>query len=295
MKVEKYKYINQCLLCKNGKFIDKGPSKCPILSSKFHLLQCSKCRFVFVNPLPDEDAISQIYSMEYRLGYQSLLGKVLEIFNKLTFLGDAKFISGNVNCGRVIDIGYGSGEMLSALGPEWDKYGYDAYSKKEDRVFLEKKLGIKTLTTTKKLPSSFFDLVVLRNVIEHTVKFRSLFTEAHRLLRRGGFLFIRTPNINSLDFKLFGTNWYMTYMGGHIVFFNRDNIKTLAWESGFKPIIVRPTRSSPVLSFSRSLQLKYSISNKFLLLVSIPTSFLYSLFSVFFNNGGDILAILKKK
>lgn len=294
MKIRKSKSVKECFLCKCKDFRDLGESKCPVLTSKHHLAKCKRCGFVFVNPMPDEKELSQIYSTEYRLGYQSWLGKILDIYNNFVFTIDANFIKHYINTGRVIDIGYGSGGMLTALGPGWDKYGYDAYSEEADRIQIKKQLGIKILSSLTKLKDNFFDLVILRNVIEHTSNFKQLFVSAQRLLKPGGQLFIRTPNIESLDFKIFGPNWYMTYMGGHLVFFSLRTLSQTAKLFNFTPIILHPTLISPILSFQRNVLLKFSTDNKYLAFLLLPISILYSFFSLFFRNGNDLLAILRK-
>ena len=294
MKIKEFHNVEKCYLCGKSWFEDLGQSKCPILTSKHRLVRCDNCGLVFVNPMPDEKELSKIYSTEYRLGYQSWIGKILNFYNNAVFAADAKFIKRYIKRGKIIDIGYGSGEMLSALGPGWDKYGFDAYSKKSDRDQIQKRLGIKTLKSLEGLKKHSFDLVILRNVIEHTTKFKNLFKDSYRLLKWGGLLFIRTPNIGSLDFKIFGTSWYMTYMGGHIVFFNIKTLKKVARELKFHPLTIRPTMFSPVLSFQRNLALRYSISNNLLLLLLIPISVFYSLISLFFRNGNDILAVFRK-
>ena len=294
MKIKKFHKVEKCYLCGKSQFKDLGQSKCPILTSKNHLVKCENCGLVFVNPMPDEKELSKIYSTEYRLGYQSWIGKILNFYNNAVFAAEARFIKRYIKRGKIIDIGYGSGEMLSALGPGWNKYGFDAYSKNADRIEIQRRLGIKTLASLGGLKNNSFDLVILRNVIEHTSKFRNLLKDSYRLLRHGGLLFIRTPNIESLDFKLFGTNWYMTYMGGHIIFFNKRTLEKATGELGFRPLIIRPTTFSPILSLQRNLKLKFSISNKLLLFLLIPISIAYSIVSFPFRNGNDILSIFKE-
>ena len=294
MKIKKFRYVQSCYLCHHKEFEDLGQSKCPILTPKHRLVRCDNCGLVFVNPMPDEKELSKIYSTEYRLGYQSWIGKILNFYNYKVFAADARFIKRYIQRGKIIDIGYGSGEMLSALGPGWNKYGFDAYSKKADRIEIQRRLGIKTLASLGGLKNNSFDLVILRNVIEHTTEFRSLLKDSRRLLKPGGLLFIRTPNIESLDFKMFGTNWYMTYMGGHIIFFNKRTLEKATGELGFRPLIIRPTTSSPILSLQRNLKLKFSISNKLLLFLLIPISIVYGIVSFSFRNGNDILSIFKE-
>ena len=146
MNINKSKKVTKCLLCGNTIFADLGISKCPILSSKYHLRKCSKCKLVFVDPSPDELELSKIYSTEYRLGYTSWVKYFLKLYNTLVFQTDVNFIKKYIWEGNVVDLGYGSGEMLNALGEGWKKFGFDPYSKKEDRHFLKIAYKIETVS-----------------------------------------------------------------------------------------------------------------------------------------------------
>jgi len=108
MKIKKFHKVEKCYLCGKSQFKDLGQSKCPILTSKNHLVKCENCGLVFVNPMPDEEELSKIYSTEYRLGYQSWIGKILNFYNNAVFAAEARFIKRYIKRGKIIDIGYGS-------------------------------------------------------------------------------------------------------------------------------------------------------------------------------------------
>lgn len=294
MKIKSFRKLTRCPVCRNDRFLDIGPSRCPILTEDFRIEKCSSCGLVFVNPSPNQKELSKVYTYEYRLGENSWLTKLLSFYLLGEFRKDANFISCWIDGGKVLDIGYGSGEMLVSLKGNWDKYGFDPYSTEYDRKMVEKKLKIKAIKTLKDVKRNSLDLVILRNVIEHTMAFSGLLDHAYELLKPGGLLFVRTPNIESLDFKIFKHNWYVTYMGGHIIFFSKRTLIEVAKSSGFRPKIVKPVIFSSPLSFKRSLELILSMNNKFVSLALSPVSLLYSLVSGLFQNGGDLVAILQK-
>jgi 2-polyprenyl-3-methyl-5-hydroxy-6-metoxy-1,4-benzoquinol methylase len=294
VKVKKYNKVNTCRLCGEKDFSEIGTSRCPILEPKCKLVKCNNCGFVFLNPTPDENEVGKIYSFVYRHGANGILAKLLNYYIAFDINSDAKLIRKYLKSGKVLDVGYGSGEMLNSLKGNWEKHGYDPYSKKKDRKLIKHKFGIFTYTKEADIKNNCFDLVILRNVIEHTVDFEKLLKLARKKLKDDGLVFIRTPNINSLDFKLFRNNWYMTYMGGHIVFFNKDTLQKIALKHKFKKLYLKSTTTSPPMSLARNLKTRFKIKTGFFVILIFPVSIIYSVFSGLSSNGNDLVAVYKK-
>jgi len=103
--------------------------------------------------------------------------------------------------GTVLDVGCGMGNFLIAMGDKWDKYGI------EISEFASKKAaenGIKIIDYQEK--SSFFDLIVLRGVLQHLDTPLYTLKQLLDMLRPGGYLvFLATPNTNSIYYKCFNT------------------------------------------------------------------------------------------
>ena len=60
-------------------------------------------------------------------------------------------------------------------------------------------IKVKTLDLNKKFTykSNFFDIIIVNHVIEHLVNVRLFVSEIHRVLKRGGYVVIGTPNLAS--------------------------------------------------------------------------------------------------
>jgi 2-polyprenyl-3-methyl-5-hydroxy-6-metoxy-1,4-benzoquinol methylase len=92
---------------------------------------------------------------------------------------------------------------------------------------------------------SYFDVVISNQVLEHIVDTDNFFREIHRILKKGGYAVISTPNISSFHNLAFlnlgmqppglhvseirvGNPLYGTETHGHIKLFNVNSLKDLA-------------------------------------------------------------------
>lgn len=287
------KKATKCLLCSSIKIEDKGAiiMDNPNYPKNTRLLKCLDCRFSWINPLPNEEKLSKIYSGRYHYHPDRIKDKLLYLYNLRQLYQDYKRITGYKNSGRIMDIGAGRGDMLRLFSNKnWERWAYDPFLRKVDERVLKDKIG-KHVNDYKSLslyPAGKFDVVIIRNVIEHTSEFKKILAEVRRVLAKNGILFIRTPNIESLDYKLFKNNWYTARMGGHIVFFCKKSMEKALKMLGFKVKYCEPISYSFALSCFRST--KINLSTPIRLLISL----MFSLASGIYKNGGDIIAIAKK-
>jgi len=158
---------------------------------------------------------------------------------------------------KVLDVGCGRGDLLNYIQNKTNNvYGIDI-SKGNIAVakrLLNKnaKLSIQDITKKTRFPNSYFDIIILTDVIEHIPDKYSLFIELRRILKKGGIIFIGTPNVvklkNRLKF-LFGEYPYTSecqiifknktpilFDGGHIQWFTFKILKELANQFHFKII-----------------------------------------------------------
>jgi 2-polyprenyl-3-methyl-5-hydroxy-6-metoxy-1,4-benzoquinol methylase len=136
--------------------------------------------------------------------------------------------------GRLLDIGFGDGAFLDiakAIG--WEVTGIDPDSKVVDNA-LQRGLnvyqgGLEVLARE----SGVFDVITMSHVIEHVHQPIEVLKECHRLLKRGGQLWVETPNIKSLGRLRFQHHWRGLETPRHLVLFNRLSLRQALERAGF--------------------------------------------------------------
>lgn len=168
---------------------------------------------------------------------------------------------------KLLDAGCGNGKFLDLLGlkiKEADLHGVD-FSKSE--VNEAKKKGLKVIQGNFEekinFNSGFFDIVNASEVIEHLYNPDKFLEEINRVLKKGGYLIMSTPNLcawfnrilvplgvqplfveSSTKSKLIGAGFLRKFKKestpvGHVRIFNFQAIKDLLKENGFELVKVK--------------------------------------------------------
>ena len=88
-------------------------------------------------------------------------------------------------------------------------------------------------------PPDYFDLVIASHVIEHVDSPREFTEKIKRILRPGGIFWFETPNIGSIDARLFRQHYWGGYhFPRHWFFFDPVSVKKLADTTGFKIVMI---------------------------------------------------------
>jgi 2-polyprenyl-3-methyl-5-hydroxy-6-metoxy-1,4-benzoquinol methylase len=70
-----------------------------------------------------------------------------------------------------------------------------------------------------------FDIVVLIEVIEHINNPLEMVRNIHKILRKGGLLYVTTPNFNSLERYLLKSNYNFISYTKHLCYYTKKIIK----------------------------------------------------------------------
>jgi 2-polyprenyl-3-methyl-5-hydroxy-6-metoxy-1,4-benzoquinol methylase len=218
----------------------------------FNVVECQDCGLIFLNPRPDVSELSTIYPVNYysygqqrlkasanpnsvlhRLRYKGFKAKVLK---SLALAPDHSPVT-------MLDIGCGDGHTLNIYKQEAGKavetHGVDFNADAVKMAQAEGHQGYCGRFEDVALPSAYFDLVTATHVIEHVADPKAFVEKVYQVLRSGGIFWFETPNIGSLDAKLFKHHhWGAYHFPRHWYFFDVHSIKKLAQLTGFEIEII---------------------------------------------------------
>lgn len=148
-----------------------------------------------------------------------------------------------VNTGRVLDIGSGYGFFRMALGEAG--YEHDGLEVSEfARGVASHAYGLTTYGGTLEEHwadwESRYDAVTLFDLIEHLADPGRLLEQVAFILRPGGVLGVKTPNLDCPEAQVFGP-YYHSLKREHLAFFSADSLTAAAVTAGFQPVHVATT------------------------------------------------------
>lgn len=201
----------------------------------FKYYRCLKCDLAFQDPLS--------IRVNKRLLNKKMYGnkeKISQYFKKERyFRGRAKKFLDQIrkykNEGSLLDIGSSYGLFLDEAG----RAGFDIFGvelEKEAVKFSQSKFKLNIVHSSFKnfKTKRKFDVITLIDVFEHLPNLRSAIRKVHRLLKDRGILFIQSPNIKSLMFKLTGKKWTWLLPDFHVYHFSKKSLKKILEGNGFR-------------------------------------------------------------
>jgi len=219
-----------CPICSRTSF------KKVLYKEGYRIVKC-RCGTWYVNPRDDfsklkegynENKISSMFDYQNtyeddKIDFEIRLKKVLVWINSL-----GKNIKRKL---RLLDVGCNIGGFVEVA----EKYGIDAKGIDVNKSAIEfgRKKGLDLECKTIHDVKEKFDIIIMNDLIEHVPEPIKEIKKAKELLSADGFLFISTPNTESLAFKIFKSKWLHLKPKQHIQYFNRDIMRGLMNRYGF--------------------------------------------------------------
>lgn len=215
--------INFCLLCNaRGSLLYEGVrDRLFGVEGVYNYYFCDWCKFAWLNPRPIKEDIFLCYK-EYYTHQPSMISR--EINREKNKISSNELILGKIfpflrkrasysfpiipkwyNCGKLLDIGCGNGYFLyimKKLG--WNVYGIEI--DEEAANFAKRNYDLPIFIGSieeANFSKEFFDVITMNHTIEHVYNPLTLLRKAYETLVQGGYIYLRTPNIESLAHKLF--------------------------------------------------------------------------------------------
>jgi len=294
-----------------------------LCKEKYNIMICKKCNHSFIDPLPSEkEEIINFYPKDYyahvkfaspqtikakiklsltRLYYGQYSGnKFVRLLEKLFYL----LLNHTINeppiiaNGKLLDIGCGSGEYLNVIRQfGWDTYGIEL---NEKAVYIAQSAGLKVKKGSAeetRYGDSFFDVVRMWNLLEHTISPRRALSEVARILKKGGYLLVFVPNFYSVDRKYFGKYWAGIEIPRHLHHFSAKSLESYLKEAG----LVIERRMYPGTIFSLLVPTMKILRNNQISMFSVVIKTITVVVRKIFNRllgkySGDIgICVLAKK
>lgn len=225
------------------------------------ILQCQACGFLFTNPLqlaqkrPDEYWDHAVAETDHGFEFQQATMGEREWWDmkRPTFEDALKVISQVAPGKRLLDAGCGLGYFVKLASER----GFDAQGIEPNPVACEfacKELGMKHIKTgtleEDSYPPDLFDAISFLNVLEHVLYPGNVVAVAYRLLRPGGVIFIRVPNVRfhmpvaRLRRTLQLNRVHFLGPGDHVNQFSPQSLGYLLSACGFEPMQLLPGRAT---------------------------------------------------
>ena len=216
-----------------GKVRDYEYNSC---ANTFELRSCDKGNLIYLDPEPTPDMMDIIYSSEFlpfQFDKEGGFTKYIRDFLQYRKAKSIMKLSGkNQSEIKVLDAGSGSGVFLRILkkiiGSSKNLYGND-FSEKILEPLKHEGFGtipgnLDNFSTNEK-----FDVITMFQVIEHLYDPLKAVRKLSAALNDGGYLFIETPSIDSLDAKVFSGGYWDGYqIPRHLWLFNEKSLGELA-------------------------------------------------------------------
>ena len=212
------------------------------IDTLYFVIECSECGLEQTTTLPTVEELKNLYQTYYNFGgekgttYTNLRERLFSscLYDLwLAIDGDISF-HGRKGSGRLLDIGCNEGRGLSiykrnsfvAEGLELNDKAAEEARSKGFVVYSDLVENFK--------PAELYDVVVLSNVLEHSLNPREMLYHVRRSLNLGGQVWISCPNNQSWLRSIFGRNWINWHVPFHIVHFSSRTIEKLLLDSGFE-------------------------------------------------------------
>lgn len=200
------------------------------------IVRCRRCGLTYVNPRLAPAQGFRTYSGEEEAAYFQVTKADREADNTLLLQRIETLLGG---AGRLLDVGCGDGLLLAqAQSRGWEPWGLEVSEALVTQIRDENGLMDIFYGTLSEAAyaSTFFDAVVVVNVIEHLRDPAETMAEVSRIVRPGGIVAVHTPNVDSLEARWRGPAWHHCEPLEHFYYFGAKTLGLLLEKSGLEVI-----------------------------------------------------------
>ncbi len=240
-----FEELSNCPACVENQIIFAFKKTDEYFKHEFNIFYCLNCGLYFVNPRIHRKHLLELYDFSYFKGqnwddktdYFSNYSnhKRLETLERLycSHFENIQCFLGRENL-NILDVGCGLGFFSQFISQKYPKNKITSVDISPDAVEYMKKKGFDAICGDifiSSLRQEYYDVVYMRQVMEHLYEPISYVSKVRELLKKGGLFFYTTGNTKEVDDI---QKWYYIRPSGHIIYFNPRSIRTLFKKSGLR-------------------------------------------------------------
>lgn len=198
--------------------------------------RCPACGLVQAGERPSNEELERYYS---RYSYERESAWEVSEATLASLARVASLLRPYRQTNRCLDVGCGAGAFLMALARDgWAADGSELSLVAADRLegmgFRIHRGAIEDLD----LPKECYDVAVLSEVLEHLRDPRAALENTARSLRRGGVVYLTTPNYGALSRRVLRDRWRIVGVPEHLYYFSPRSLTPLLQSVGLRPVRV---------------------------------------------------------
>jgi 2-polyprenyl-3-methyl-5-hydroxy-6-metoxy-1,4-benzoquinol methylase len=238
--------------------------------NKWHMWQCKTCSHVQLDPRPADNTLATIYPSNYysynmQESVSKLALKCKSLMDQRKFRGILRMMKSPPS--SYLDVGCGDGRYLKLMMnkglPFQQVHGLEI---EENAVKRAREKGLNVhyarVEDASHIADGSLDLITMFHVIEHLENPRDVVKSLAKKLRPGGMLILETPNIDSLDARIFRKSFWGGYhFPRHWHIFSPNSMRQLMETNGFtiEKVSYQPGHAFWLYSFHHFI--KYKINH----------------------------------
>lgn len=203
------------------------------VKGSFNLIKCESCGLVRQANISSYSDLMEFYPPDYH-AHQPAGKGLLSSLKRRLYLRRVRRIKKLVGGGKVLDVGCGNCSLLSALR---ELGGFELHGLDIKRLGVDYAgMGISFREGHLEdigFEKDRFDLLSMDNVVEHVPDPDVFFKKAGEVIRPGGWIVGTTPNVDSVEARLYGKYWGPYHMPRHTYLFGPETLKAMLEKHGF--------------------------------------------------------------
>lgn len=245
-----------CVICKSRDIVFH------VNKFGFDLDRCTSCGHIFCNPMPNSSQLNFYYNspmkdFENEFFIESFEQRV-PIFKKRIDI-----IKSFVPQGKILDVGSAIGIFISALQREENSFEVHCCDPSDGacRLLKEKypEVTIHQMMVEQLKVDCGFDVVTMWDTLEHVESPVDVVIAIKELLIPGGYWFFSTPNTDSFEWAVAGSDHVQLLPPGHINLFNLKSIQRVLLDAGLELVEYYTPNGSLDVSYVKKLLLSGNV------------------------------------